>query len=147
MNFACHYRINRGLFAVETFRRALVNQHIFTNRRCLDNRIIWTKIALQNCYAARRPVGIVDRVNNIWAHNFCVLDSVAQSASDCQRVEIEQIFLGKFMHDSVNAARLVKVLHVMISGGTKLCNIRRSRRNFVKKRRGDFNSALVRNRG
>ena len=101
---------------------------------------------MQNRNAARRPIRIVDRVNDIGAGNLRVLNPVAKRTRNRQRVKVQKIFLRKFVHDGVNPARLVKVLHMVLACGAELCNIRRPRRNFIKQRRGDFNSAFVGNR-
>ena len=86
VNVASHNRINRGLFRVVALRRALVNEHIFTDSRRLNNCVIGAEVAFKNRNAARRPIGIVHRVNHIGASNRSVLNPVAERASHRQSV-------------------------------------------------------------
>ena len=101
---------------------------------------------MKNRDAASRAIGIVDRMNHVGAFDLRVLDSVAERARDGERVKVQKIFLGKFVHDGVDTARLVQVLHVMSACGAELRYIRRPRRNFVEKISGEFDTAFVGNR-
>ena len=107
-------------------------EHFGSDCAALYDAAVGSKVASQHCDTACYRVRIVDRsyylsILILYAR-YVLADSLACAGDD---VGIEKVFLGKFVHYSVNAACLVKVFHIGMACGGKVAKVRSLCRDSV----------------
>ena len=133
------------LLAVIDLRGSGVLEHFGSNRGALDDAAVGSKVAAENGNAARGAVGIVDGTDDfgVLVDNTCdVLGNCLAGAGD--EVGVEQTELVDLVHDGIDAACLVEILHVGSARGSKVAEVRSMGADFVGDVEVEVDTALMR---
>ena len=123
-------------------------EHFRSYRTALNNTAVLSKVSSEDCDSACFAVGIVNRTDNIVIFVYAACDIFGNSfACAGHNVGVEQIFLVKLVHNCVNSACFVKILHISVTCGSKVAEVRSLCAYLICDIEIYFNSALVSDSG
>ena len=120
--------------------------HFGCNRRLLYNTAVGRNIAFKHCDAAKIRKGIVDRTYYLGVSVYNTFEIFLHGLACYGHYRcIKQVFLCKFLHNGINTACSLKILHKGVARRSKVTKIRCIFADFVRHIKADFNACLMRN--
>ena len=111
--------------ALKNSCRAAVNEHFRSNCASLYNAAVGSKIALEDSDSACFAVWVVDRTNDLRVLVYAACDVFAYGlACAGEAVCVDEVLFGKLAENRINAAGFIKILHVCVTGRSKVAEVR-----------------------
>ena len=137
---------NGFFFAVEHLCRSLVYQHFLGNGTPLYHTAIRCQVALEDSNTAGFTVRLINRADDICVLIDTSLDVFCHGLSgNSHDIGMEQILLGQFVQNGIDAAGFVQVFHVCVTCRSKVADVRGACTDLVDHVQIDLDAAFVGN--
>ena len=120
------------LFGIKYLGGALVYQHFGKYRRPLDHTALGGQIALEHRDTARFAVRIFHGANDLGIQIDTACNVLTHGPTrDGHAVRMEKVLFGQLVHDRIDTARLVQILHIGAACGGEMAEVGRDGADLI----------------
>ena len=124
-DLSAEYRGDGVVLGIKDPGRTFVHKHLGRNRALLDNSAFRRDVSRKDSQPARFAVRIVHRTDNFGIPVECIFNIFTDRLSGHgHAVEVQKPEFGQLVHDSINPARLVQLIHIGMACRGEVAQVR-----------------------